>query len=367
MKTFKDLIEEVQKTGLCHHCCGCLNFCTAINYGALAQDEAGQPYLKDEDKCIECGLCYTICPETGELEKEIKEHYQWSPPIGSVQDIAIARSIDKKVFKNATDGGVVTALLQLLLREESIDGAIVSKPVGPFRRQPYLATNQREILEAAGFSLDLSHGMQVLSQSYSTYTSSVEEFKTISKRGLHKVALVGTPCQIRTVRKMQYLNLVPSDSIKYCFGLFCSGSFSFGEKERQQLESIGGFSWEDISRINIKDRLIITLNNGETKSISLEDIDFLKRYACRFCTDYTSEFADISFGGLGAPQGWTTIITRTSAGHSILKSGQREVLECIGEDDEPEHIRKIAKTARWYANQKRQTARENRQHYLVGQ
>jgi coenzyme F420 hydrogenase subunit beta len=35
MKTFTDLIQEVQEKGLCHHCGGCVSFCTAINYGAL--------------------------------------------------------------------------------------------------------------------------------------------------------------------------------------------------------------------------------------------------------------------------------------------------------------------------------------------
>lgn len=365
MKTFYDLIEEVQKPGLCHHCCGCLNFCTAINYGALSQDETGKPYLKDEDKCIECGLCYMICPETGELDKEIEEHYQWVPPIGPVREMAVVRSRDPKVLRKATDGGVVTSLLQYLLKEEYIDGAIVSKPAGPFRRQPYLATTSQEILEAAGFSLDLSHGMQVLSQSYSTYTSSVEEFKTISRRGLHKVALVGTPCQIKTVRKMQYLNLVPSDSIHLCLGLFCSGSFNFGEQERQQLEAIGGFRWDQIAKINIKDRLIITLTNGKTRSIALESLDFIKRYACRFCTDYTSEFADISFGGIGAPQGWTTVITRTPSGHAILKAAQKQLLECIGEAEQPEQLREIARTTKYHAEQKRQGAQKNRQYFLV--
>lgn len=34
MKTFFNLIQEVQKPGLCHRCGGCVTFCTTINYGA---------------------------------------------------------------------------------------------------------------------------------------------------------------------------------------------------------------------------------------------------------------------------------------------------------------------------------------------
>jgi coenzyme F420 hydrogenase subunit beta len=44
----------------------------------------------------------------------------------------------------------------------------------------------------------------------------------------------------------------------------------------------------------------------------------MKRYACRFCNDYAAEFADISFGGIGAEQGWTTVISRTPLGRAIL-------------------------------------------------
>ena len=42
MKTFTNLIEDVQKPGLCHRCGGCVTFCTAINYGALELDSEGK-------------------------------------------------------------------------------------------------------------------------------------------------------------------------------------------------------------------------------------------------------------------------------------------------------------------------------------
>src|SRR5512139_1970143 len=81
MKTFFNLIQEVQKPGLCHHCGGCVTFCTAINYGALELGEDGKPRYKDIEKCIECGLCYSICPEIHELEEETKRIPR--PPPGS--------------------------------------------------------------------------------------------------------------------------------------------------------------------------------------------------------------------------------------------------------------------------------------------
>src|SRR5210317_1398938 len=116
MKTFNNLIEDVQKPGLCHRCGGCVTFCTAVNYGALELDEEGKPRYGDADKCIECGLCYSICPEIDELDEETRKRLAWSPPIGRIIETGVARATDAEVRKNATDGGVVTALLLHLLK-----------------------------------------------------------------------------------------------------------------------------------------------------------------------------------------------------------------------------------------------------------
>ena len=89
MKTFSDLIEDVQKPGLCHRCGGCVTFCTAVNYGALELDPEGNPGYADQAKCIECGLCYTICPEVDELIEETKERLAWQPPMGRVIETAL--------------------------------------------------------------------------------------------------------------------------------------------------------------------------------------------------------------------------------------------------------------------------------------
>ena len=111
MKTFENLIEEVQKPGLCHHCGGCVTFCTSINYGALELSEEGVPRFADREKCIECGLCYSICPEIDELQEETRKVAGWEPPMGHVLDTTVARAISPDIRKRATDGGVVTALL----------------------------------------------------------------------------------------------------------------------------------------------------------------------------------------------------------------------------------------------------------------
>lgn len=44
----------------CKGCGICAAFCPT---GALARDEAGNPYVKDIDKCINCGWCEIRCPD----------------------------------------------------------------------------------------------------------------------------------------------------------------------------------------------------------------------------------------------------------------------------------------------------------------
>jgi len=341
MKTFDALIDEVQKPGLCHRCGGCVTFCTSINYGALEMDEKGNPRYADKEKCIECGLCYSICPEIGEMEAETKKLAGWVPPMGHIIETTVARALDPVIRGKATDGGVVTALLVRLFDRGHIDGAIVTRQTGPFERDPWLATTRQEIIDAAGFYFDSSHGVKHFGHDYSTYSPSVQEFRPMMQKGLRRVALVGTPCQIKTLRKMEAMSIVPSDSIRFTLGLFCSGNYIFDTAERQKLESIGGFKWADVRKVNLKEELMLHLNSGETKTVALDKMDFMKRYACRFCPDYASEYADVSFGGLGADEGWTTVITRTALGRAIMADAKGNTLEMFDFSAKPDLPGKI--------------------------
>jgi coenzyme F420 hydrogenase subunit beta len=360
MKTFHHLIEDVQKPGLCHRCGGCVTFCTAVNYGALELDADGKPRYGDEDKCIECGLCYSICPEIDELDEETKKKLGWSPPIGRIIETGIVRATDPNVLKKATDGGAVTALLLHLFKSGRIDGAIVTKPSGPFLREPFLAVSQADILDAAGFFFDTSHGMKSFSDYYVTY-GQIREFEPLIKKGLQRVAFVGTPCQIKSVRRMQTLNIIPSDTIKFCLGLFCSGNFVFGEKQQQKIAKIGGFQFSDVKKLNIKDDLIIHFNSGEVKTMMLDELEFMKRFACYFCPDYSAEYADVSFGGIGAEDGWTTIITRTPVGRAIVADARSK--KAIEDNRrgafQKLHSQALQKVKGWSAK-KRKTALKNR-------
>ncbi|MEW5733503.1 MAG: Coenzyme F420 hydrogenase/dehydrogenase, beta subunit C-terminal domain [Thermodesulfobacteriota bacterium] len=361
MKTFFDLVQQVQKPGLCHHCGGCVTFCTAINFGALKQDPEGKPVYADMEKCIECGICYMICPEIGELEEETKGRLSWKLPMGRVLETAVARSRDAAVLKRATDGGVVTTLLLSLFDSGRIDGAIVTRKKGLFLREPHLATTRREILEAAGFFFDASHGMSLYSETYSTFSAGIQMLGQMTKKGMRRVAFVGTPCQVKTIRKMETLGIVPTDSIKYVFGLFCSGNFQFGAAQREQLEKMGGFSWNEVRKVNVKEKLMIHLDSGQVIELDMDELSFMKRYACQFCDDYSAELADISFGGIGAAEGWTTVITRTPMGRAMFAHARSEnVMEEFARDKNPRYVSDATAAVESCSQKKRERATKRR-------
>jgi len=359
MKSFTDLIQDVQKPGLCHRCGGCVTFCSAVNFGALELDAEGQPRYADEDKCIECGLCYTICPEIDELNEETRQKLGWRPPLGRVIETLIARATDPDIRAKATDGGVVTALLVHLFQSGKIDGAIVTRQTGPFQREPFLAMSEADIRDAAGFFFDTSHGMKRFSDYYITY-SQFREFNPLIQKGLQRVAFVGTPCQVRAVRRMQILNIVPADSIKYCLGLFCSGNFVFGEKQRAKIAKIGGFEWADVKKLNIKSDLMVHLSSGEVKHIILDELEFMKRFACYFCPDYSAEYADLSFGGIGARAGWTTVVTRTPVGRAVMADARSKAIEMDSQSNQPKRVAGALKSIRTWSAKKSATAAKNR-------
>ncbi len=357
-KTFFNLIQEVQKEGKCNHCGGCVTFCSAISYDALSMDDHGKPFFNDINKCNECGLCYTICPQTHELDEEIKQNAQWEEPIGHTINFTVTRANDPVIRQKGTDGGVVTAILSHLFDTGKIDGAIVSMPT-PHGRVPFLAKSTKEILDSAGSHFGDSQGMYQFSKDYDTFSPSIKALSELKASPMDRLAFVGTPCQINTIRKMQALNIVPSDSISLCLGLFCSGNYFFHDKSFANLEEKYQFKYTDVETINVKDNFIFTMKSGKQVFIPVPELRPVRRPACDFCEDFSAEYADISFGGLGAEHGWTTAIIRTPQGRNVFEDALENVLTSFRLEDNPKYITHAEKKIFDVSRQKKELFEQN--------
>lgn len=342
IKTFKDLTMEVVGKGICGKCGGCVSFCSAGELNALEMGENGLPRYVNEDRCLKCGICYLICPQTETLNAELQDKIGWKPPIGDYQKITSAQTTNKEVKAICTDGGVVTALLLYLMDRHLINGAVVSKKTGRFSRKAIIARTPKELVEAAGSTFSGSLHLEELGGEYTTYTPILSTVKSLEKRYLRDIAVVGTPCQINAIRKMQCLGVLPAHLIKYTIGLFCIENFSFDDITRERLEKKLDINLEDIVKLNIKDDFIITLTKGVTIHVPLEEIDEVARPACFACQDFSNEYADVSVGGLGSPDGYTTILTRTELGASLYEGALRKgyIKEGTFEDAEEGRLEK---------------------------
>ncbi|MCK4818544.1 coenzyme F420 hydrogenase, partial [bacterium] len=80
----------------------------------------------------------------------MKEKYSWKAVIGPYRKLTSAKTTDERIGSVCTDGGVVTSLLIHAMNKHLIQGALVSKKIGAFARQPVLVTQPEELIDAAG-------------------------------------------------------------------------------------------------------------------------------------------------------------------------------------------------------------------------
>jgi len=369
IKTFKDLNKEVVERGICGKCGGCVSFCSAGELNALEMGKNEVPRYINEDNCLKCGICYIICPQTDTLNLELQEKFGWKPPIGDYQKITSAQTTNKDVKEICTDGGVVTSLLLYLLDRNLINGAIVSKKIGRFARKAIVARTPEEIIEAAGSTFSGSLHLEELGGKYTTYTPILSTVKSLEKSYLRDIAVVGTPCQINAIRKMQCLGIIPAHLVKYTVGLFCIENFSFDDVAKEKLEKKLDINLEDIVKLNIKDDFIISFTKGVTIHVPLGEVHEVARPACFACQDFSNEYADISVGGLGSPDGYTTALIRTELGASVYDEALRKgyIQERPLEDAEESRLEKTKMLAKIVSFSRRKKMRaEKRLSELAG-
>jgi coenzyme F420 hydrogenase subunit beta len=323
-KSFDDLVNEIHDKNLCNSCYGCVSFCSAHHLDAIEVPERGGfPRYKNKESCQQCGICYLICPQTRLLDKELDLKYNNTTLLGNWTAVSSARATSQKIRNNATDGGVVTAMLVHLLEKKLIDGAIVARKIGPFNREAYFAVTREELVETAGSHYCISKQVVQLER-YDTYVTAITQLKKVLDFDHLKIAFVGTPCQINSIRKMQELNILPAHVVKYTFGLFCYMNFSFGIRNRMEMEQKFNFSFNDVEKINIKDGMVVQMRDGSKMNISFPHLREYAKPACMVCPDFSNVYADISFGGLGSLDGYTTVLRRTEKGEEVYRNALKD-------------------------------------------
>ena len=320
-KGFGELEAEVIKAGRCTECRACVDMCTADGPDALELDLGA--FRFDADRCTGCGLCYAVCPEVPWAWEDLRERYDVDrSEIGHECLMTSAVTRSALVKQRSADGGVATSLLWYLLDTGQIDGAVLSRNDGPVGPNMFVARTRDDVLEAtglrAGRGASLASGLGVV-----TNLDAMAFLRKIHKEdpgSRERLAIVGTPCQTYTVRRMQQVGVAPTPRVTTVLGLFCYEALPLNKVQWQRFEEATGLRVGDIEKVQMREELVLTMRDGRTKRVDLDTASLLAGPNCLRCMDLTSRFADVSLGAVGSEPGFTTVVVRTERGRELFES-----------------------------------------------
>ena len=334
-KGWLELDSEIIKTGKCVYCGACGAFCANIKFDTDKEVPIEDGSCKDVNTCRDgFGLCYNICPKT-EIEKissELLDKWVFGKEqnniLGHYIKIVSAKVSDSAREKLPSEAGPITALLWNAMEEGIIDASIVTGKDENFKPFPMIAETQQDLFKSIGYKPSQSPTLSLIGEAIN--------------KGFIDIAVVGTPCQIQGLRKLQNhprFDFEAFDLVSLAIGTFCFGTF-----HNTQLDDIFkdyGINSSQIQKID-HDRKNFKMKvsaNSNVKEIPLNQLyDKSIRNACFACSDYTAEFADISVGKVGSEGEFSTIIIRTQRGKQIyelaLKNGILEEISLEKDDHE---------------------------------
>ena len=136
---WKELYEEVINTGLCTGCAGCVVTCPHDVIGYEHEEGKYKPFHIEEElgleNCIHgekgCTTCTRACPRFRHWESSADMHLfgrtrEPDEMAGIWRQLLLTRATDKVQHEKGQDGGFVSAMLIWLLKNDYIDGALVS-------------------------------------------------------------------------------------------------------------------------------------------------------------------------------------------------------------------------------------------------
>ncbi|MFW9949152.1 MAG: Coenzyme F420 hydrogenase/dehydrogenase, beta subunit C-terminal domain [Candidatus Thorarchaeota archaeon] len=302
---FQDLYDLVISKNNCISCGICVSICPRLSI------EENYPTLTQYDP--ECSLCYKYCPRTyfpeDLFENEIfKGKTKKDTLLGNYQSIYGAKTVDEDILKVAQNGGIVSSILIHALETNMIDGVLMSIRDEDWRPKPFIARTREEILSAAG-------SIYAIAPTLSIYNDTVYKYK------IERLAFVGMPCQIQAVRKLQLSPPLSSELgiFKLVIGLFCSYNYSY-ELMKNMIFSLTGISMNQIGKFDVtRGKFLVYLKNNKLKEIPIKDTKKFYWSSCRYCKDYTAEFADMSIGSIGSPgDNWNSVIIRSEIGETVF-------------------------------------------------
>jgi coenzyme F420 hydrogenase subunit beta len=108
----------------------------------------------------------------------------------------------------------------------------------------------------------------------------------------------------------------------------------------QKIEREMGIPLSDVTKFNVKGKVLIHKKDGEVVDMSLHKAQEYARPECHHCGDFTAELADVSCGGV-ACMDWTITVLRSARAEAIFDDMVRRGLVEVRSMDEFEQSMKV--------------------------
>ena len=232
--------------------------------------------------------------------------------LGEFDRCFLGYAADEEIRRGAASGGVVSAVLIRLLESGMIDGALVSRLTtasGRLEAEPYVARSREEVL-AARTSIYMDFPLQ----------RHLLELKDLPGR----YAVVGLPCQLRGLSRMEAKWPELRDKIVYRLGLLCGHASS--RRLIDKVLAVKGIAQDEIEEFAFRrgqwrGRSYVRLKDGTELTFPFlhfglyQNLWFHCAPRCLACQDHFAEQSDMSFG-----DAWLRELKSHPIKHSIFLS-----------------------------------------------
>ncbi len=322
-------LRRIMRSELCNRC----GTCVALSEGKIAfegREGKYRPAVLEELSEEEADRILRACagkifPFPEYRERIFPDAPCFHPYIGPYEILITGYSTDPEIRRNAGSGGILSSVLIYLLEQNRIDGAIVTtmSEDQPWLTKPVIARTRGEILDAAQSKYIITSVNEILAES--------RDFKG-------RLAYVGLPGQVQSIRKLQKMQDPAVANIRYVFGPFYGNTLYFssvksflrshGERDYRQIRKLWFRygEWPGNMRVEMQNGRILQLKKFHANYL----IPFHILKNSLLCTDLSNEFSDLSGGDAWAPEyeergmGYSMVIARSREAREILEHMEKE-------------------------------------------
>lgn len=286
---FENLKETVIDTGICSRCLTCACICPVD--GIIAAKPVDFPDYKE--RCTDCGACVRVCPR-----------FDYKPKYGMGEYLEFIAAKSNRFV--GQDGAMVTEIMMSAIEMGMIDRALF---VG---RNDEWMTEVFHVYDPSQLEMGTLTGTKY---TFATVLKDLKKAVLLSKKG---VGIVGTPCIVSGVKKLQKEYPLFRERVKLVVGLFCTENFHY--EELAAFLSEKGVDYNRLIKTDITKGKFIATMEGEEEPVTfkVKELEEILPSGCSVCTDFTAVEADVSVGSVGSKPGFSSVAVREKNAAEVM-------------------------------------------------